>query len=126
MAFLPMITTHVYPVDLTEIKMDSKTVTKHQVSDKQPGYQDTVDPVPPWLRKPRLRRWEASRYVEFVHGLVVAPATLAKLASIGGGPGFHKVGRIPLYPRGELDRWATEKLGRVISSTSDNILRPVD
>ncbi len=29
-------------------------------------------------------------------GLPVAPATLAKLASIGGGPAFHKASRTPL------------------------------
>ena len=64
--------------------------------------------MPKHLQKPRLRRWEASEYMELAHGLTVAPATLAKLASIGGGPGFHRVGRIPLYPRDELDRWAKE------------------
>ena len=62
------------------------------------------------------RRWEASEYMEFAHGF-----TIAKLASIGGGPGFHRVGRMPLYPRDELDRWATEKLGRVVRSTSEII-----
>jgi hypothetical protein len=71
------------------------------------------------LQKPRLRRWEASEYLALAHGLQTAPATLAKLASVGGGPGFHRVGRVPLYPRDELDRWAAEKLGRVMISTSE-------
>ena len=75
--------------------------------------------LPRHLQKPRLRRWEASEYMAFVHGITVAPATLAKLASVGGGPGFHRVGRIPLYPRDELDRWATEKLGCMVMSTTE-------
>ena len=75
--------------------------------------------MPKHLQKPRLRRWEASEYMELAHGLTVAPATLAKLASIGGGPGFHRVGRIPLYPRDELDHWAKARLGRMVMSTSE-------
>jgi hypothetical protein len=74
--------------------------------------------LPPPLRKPRLRRWEAAEYLTLVHGLRVAPATLAKYASVGGGPGFHRVSRMPLYPREELDRWALQRLGPVVSSTS--------
>src|ERR1019366_9154336 len=68
--------------------------------------------------KPRLRRWEASQYLEQVHGVPLAAATLAELACIGGGPAFHRAGRIPLYPTTELDRWALQRLGPVVSSTS--------
>ncbi|QCN96464.1 hypothetical protein D3093_11665 [Azospirillum argentinense] len=71
------------------------------------------------MRKPRLRRWEASEYLELVHGITIAPATLAKLASIGGGPSFNKANRTPLYPAVELDRWAIERLGKLVRSTSD-------
>jgi len=74
--------------------------------------------LPPPLHKPRLRRWEAAEYLALVHGLQVAPATLAKYASVGGGPGFHRVSRMPLYPKDELDRWARQRLGPVVSSTS--------
>ncbi len=74
-----------------------------------------------WM--PRLRRWIASRYLEEVHGLHVAPATLAKYATLGGGPCFHRVGRIPLYPVTELDRWAECRLGPLVASTSGNDLR---
>jgi hypothetical protein len=73
----------------------------------------------PAFYKPRLRRSEASTYLEHKHGLAVAPATLAKLACIGGGPAFHKAGRTPLYPREELDRWAVERLGRLLRNTSE-------
>lgn len=75
--------------------------------------------LPPALRKPRLRRWEASEYLRIVHGIVVATATLAKLACIGGGPAYNKANRTPLYPVEELDRWARERLGKLLHSTSD-------
>jgi hypothetical protein len=75
--------------------------------------------LPPYMRKPRLRRAEASEYLMQAHGLPVAVATLAKWATVGGGPGFQKAGVTPLYPRDELDRWATERLGRLMRSTSE-------
>ena len=75
--------------------------------------------LPARLRKPRLRREEACEYLEQVHGIPIARSTLAKYASIGGGPSFQKINRTPLYPKEELDRWANEKLGRLVRSTSE-------
>lgn len=45
--------------------------------------------------------------------------TLAKYASVGGGPGYQKSRRTPLYPTVELDRWADERLGELRGSTSE-------
>jgi hypothetical protein len=75
--------------------------------------------LPDGLLPPRLRRAEASRYLQVVHGLPVAVATLAKMAVNGGGPRYHKTGRIPLYPRDELDKWAEARLGGLRRSTSE-------
>lgn len=75
--------------------------------------------LPPALRKPRLRRWEASDYLRLVHGIDLAPATLAKLASVGGGPPYNKSNRTPLYPVRELDAWAADRLGGLVRSSSD-------
>ncbi len=75
--------------------------------------------LPARLRKPRLRREEACEYLEQVHGIPIARSTLAKYASVGGGPSFQKINRTPLYPTAELDRWANEKLGRLVRSTSE-------
>ncbi len=69
--------------------------------------------------KPRLRRWEASVYLRDKFGIAAAPATLARLASVGGGPKFQKQNAYPLYPTDELDSWAEEQLGPLLSSTSD-------
>ncbi len=75
--------------------------------------------LPSALRKPRLRRWEASDYLRIAHGITIAPATLAKMASVGGGPAYNKANRTPLYPVEELDRWAAARLGNLVHSTSD-------
>ncbi|WP_313534256.1 hypothetical protein [Haematobacter sp.] len=62
---------------------------------------------------PRLRRKPAREYLFKKHGIDLAVATLATMASRGGGPGFQRIGRMPLYPVSELDRWAEERLGPV-------------
>ena len=66
--------------------------------------------VPARLNLPRLRRKEASRYLEAVHGVRTAPSTLAKLACVGGGPRFERFGSIPLYTPAALDAWVAAKL----------------
>ncbi len=71
------------------------------------------------LDKPRLRRGEASTYLEQRHGLTVAVTTLAKYATVGGGPAFNLFGRFPMYEPATLDAWAVAKLGRARTSTSD-------
>lgn len=71
------------------------------------------------LEKPRLRRCEASTYLEKKHGITVATTTLAKWASVGGGPAFEKFGRQPLYEPAVLDAWVAQKLGKARASTSE-------
>ncbi len=88
---------------------------------KIPSSEGTAEPcLPAHLNKPRLRRAEASEYLLLAHGIEVAPATLAKKASIGGGPSYNVSVRTPLYPKTELDRWAAERLGGLRRSTSDD------
>jgi hypothetical protein len=67
----------------------------------------------------RLRRAEASCYLQERWGIARAPATLAKLACIGGGPRYQTAGRVPLYGEAELDDWAAKILSPLKSSTSD-------
>lgn len=69
--------------------------------------------------RPRLRRREAAAYLLERHGVPIAVATLAKLASIGGGPVLQYYGRIPLYGLAELDDWAAERLSPRVRSTSE-------
>jgi hypothetical protein len=67
----------------------------------------------------RHRRADASRYLKERWGIDRTPGTLAKLATIGGGPRYQLANRVPLYPEPELDDWAQSILGPLKSSTSD-------
>lgn len=69
--------------------------------------------------KPRLRRYEVSAYLMQKHGIPVAKTTLAKLATLGGGPPITYVGRIPLYSLSDLDAWAAERLSKPVRSTAE-------
>jgi len=66
----------------------------------------------------RMRRKVASEYLLEVHGVSLSPATLAKLAVIGGGPAFRKDGPFPIYEPGDLDTFAIGRLGPLRHSTS--------
>ena len=74
----------------------------------------------PIRRLRRLRRTEASQYLKDEWGIIRAPATLAKLATIGGGPMFERANRIPLYSPEFLDEWARSILSPPMTSTSDS------
>lgn len=69
--------------------------------------------------KPRLRRSEVPAYMLRKHGIPVALATLAKMATVGGGPAMQHSGRIPLYHVNDLDAWAEERLSKPARSTSE-------
>ena len=72
----------------------------------------------------RLRRADASVYLKETWGLSYGPRTLAKLASVGGGPPMEYAGRIPLYPVEDgLDAWAVAKIEPRVSSTSERRAR---
>ncbi len=79
---------------------------------------ESAKPIRPSYR-PRLRRWNAAEYLGDVHGVQIAPATLAKLASVGGGPAITYFGKIPLYALLDLDAWAHSRLHNPIWSTSE-------
>ena len=68
-----------------------------------------------------MRRAEAANYLREVHGIPCSPATLAKYACHGHGPGpaFRKAGKFPLYARDDLDAWANQRLTRLVRSTSE-------
>ncbi len=65
-----------------------------------------------------LRRDKAAEYlkVKYGHG---SKRTLAKLASIGGGPAFRKVGAMVVYTKDDLDEWALSRISSPRRSTSD-------
>jgi hypothetical protein len=69
---------------------------------------------------PNYRRHDAARYLRDTYGIQVQPSTMAKwFCTKSDGPRAFVAGRFPLHPKAELDRWATQKLGPLRSSTSD-------
>lgn len=66
-----------------------------------------------------LRRAEAAAYLLHKYGINRSTATLAKLAVIGGGPAFRRVGRVPLYLPTDLDDWAASITSAPVHSTSE-------
>jgi hypothetical protein len=65
-------------------------------------------------RRVPLRRKAAAAYIRDTHGQPCAAKTLAKLASVGGGPAFRKAGKYPLYEPDDLDIWALARLSRKV------------
>jgi hypothetical protein len=71
-------------------------------------------------RPSRLYRTpEAARYLKEAHDINRAPAYLAKLRVVGGGPEFVYVGRWPAYPEPALDAYAANLISRPMRSTSE-------
>lgn len=66
-----------------------------------------------------FRREEASAYLLGTWGVSYRPATLAKLATVGGGPRFAHIGRWPVYKANDLDEWISKRLSPLKTSTSD-------
>jgi hypothetical protein len=62
---------------------------------------------------------EASQYLFDRFGIRRAPGTLNKLACIGGGPRFRKVGRTRIYDQAELDAYAAQITSEPMRSTSE-------
>lgn len=66
-----------------------------------------------------LRRDQAAEYLRSKYGFG-SPKTLAKLACVGGGPTFRKIGaRMVVYTPEALDQWALGRLSGELRSTSD-------
>lgn len=84
--------------------------------EQTPGGSDNAASAP---RRRLLRRAAASVYLRETWGVERAPATLAKLACLGGGPRFHRAGRWPLYDPDHLDDWSRELIGAAVASTSE-------
>lgn len=65
-----------------------------------------------------LRRIDAARYVRERWGAPCSAKWLAKLAVVGGGPQFRKIGRYPMYTRADLDAWIEGRISAPRRSTT--------
>ncbi|WGJ13743.1 hypothetical protein QEV83_13760 [Methylocapsa sp. D3K7] len=70
-----------------------------------------------------LRRKDAAVYLTNKYGFG-AERTLAKGVVTSDTPEYHKAGRIVLYTREALDKWALAKIGAPQRSSSDATRRP--
>lgn len=70
-----------------------------------------------------LRRDKAAEFLQERYGAYTVE-TLAKLASVGGGPTFHRFGRFPVYSRADLQDWAQARITGPFSSTAERPARP--
>lgn len=70
-----------------------------------------------------LSRKEAEIYLAKKYGRVggVTAKTLAKLATVGGGPSFRKFGRRVGYYPSDLDIWVASRMSQAMSSTSASV-----
>ncbi|WLP53235.1 hypothetical protein [Agrobacterium fabrum] len=80
---------------------------------------ETTPSITPPPQRPRLRRIDVPNYLASKHGIDIAVSTLAKMATVGGGPAMQYSGRIPLYHLRDLDQWAEERLSKSVRSTSE-------
>ena len=65
-----------------------------------------------------LDRPAAAEYIK-AKGLPIAPGTLRKYATVGGGPKFRHFGRRVVYSPADLDAWIAGRLSNPITSTSE-------
>ncbi|MEW5728283.1 MAG: helix-turn-helix domain-containing protein [Pseudomonadota bacterium] len=65
-----------------------------------------------------LTRREASEYLK-QKGLPVAPTTLAKYVTVGGGPIYQSFGRMARYRPSDLDAWVQERLSAPRRNSSE-------
>lgn len=65
-----------------------------------------------------LRRDKAAAYLKERYGFGTTE-TLAKLACVGGGPRYRKLGRFPVYIASDLDEWAESRLSDPVCSTAE-------
>ena len=71
------------------------------------------------ISKERLLNRKAASQLCDDRGIPFAVSTLAKLASVGGGPPMRKFGRRVLYEPEALSAWIDSKLTAPRQSTSD-------
>ena len=65
-----------------------------------------------------LRRSAAAKYLREKYGFGTE-RSLAKLATVGGGPKFQKMGRLVFYSADALDEWVASRMSGPIGSTSE-------
>src|SRR3546814_14695478 len=63
-------------------------------------------------------RKRASFYLRATFDLPTTPASLATMATRGGGPRFFRIGKYARYRRRDLDEWELKRFSVLMDSTS--------
>lgn len=66
-----------------------------------------------------LPRKDAATYLSEEWGITRTAKTLAKYATVGGGPAFRKDGKHALYSPTDLDAYAASVLSPLVTSTAE-------
>jgi hypothetical protein len=66
-----------------------------------------------------LPRKDAATYLSEEWGITRTAKTLAKYATVGGGPAFRKDGKHALYAPADLDAYASSTLSPLVKSTAE-------
>jgi hypothetical protein len=74
--------------------------------------------LPPLLPESLLRRRECAAALTAM-GFPISPATLASLATRGGGPPFRRFSRYVIYRWDEVLEWAQGRTTKAVGSTSE-------
>jgi hypothetical protein len=67
-----------------------------------------------------LRRDAAAEFIRDNFSIPCSARTLAKFASVGGGPLYQYAGRFPVYYAADLTAWATKKIGPKVGTFSES------
>ncbi len=70
----------------------------------------------------RYTRTQAAKWLQD-RGYPIAVATLAKYATLAGGPRYEKFGRKPLYTESDLIDWVAAKTGAPVRHSSASNVR---
>lgn len=70
------------------------------------------------LKSKMLLRREVPAYLLENFGIRRTKKTFDKLATVGGGPKYHRTSKECLYNTDDLDAWAMDLIGEPMASTS--------
>jgi hypothetical protein len=67
-----------------------------------------------------LRRDAAAEFIRDNFSIPCSARTLAKFASVGGGPRYRYSGRFPIYEVVDLTAWAAGRVGPKVGTFSES------
>ena len=70
-------------------------------------------------------RREAARLLQS-YGLRTTPASLATMATRGGGPPYFKIGKLCMYRLSDLEEWMSRRCTGLMDSTSTSVRKDLD